>query len=114
MTYFIYISRGPICAAKIPFDDKNSPTHYQHLDEVDGNLLNRDVPSIKGVVVELDEHEMCIMQPGITDSKHDKLGPCCSILYMTTFKVEKLLHSSSSAQAHSLNLLKTADAYDVS
>ena len=52
------------------------------------------MPLIKGVVVELGEHEMCIMQPGITDSEHDKLGRCCSILSMTTFRVEKLHHDN--------------------
>ena len=111
---FIYIQFDRVYAATIPSNDKSSPTRYQHLDEVDGDLLNRDVPSIRGVVVDLGEHEMCIMQPGITNSEYDKLGPCCSILYITTFKVEKLLHSSSSAQARGLKLLKTADASDVS
>ena len=110
--YIFFLGDIPY-AALIPSNDR-SPTRYQALNEVDGALYHRQVASYSGLVVQLGEHEMCIMKPGSVQAKEGSLRPCHIILYMATFKVEKLLHSSSSAQDRGLKLLRTVDASDVS
>ena len=115
---FIYFQFQHLGAAWIPSD--GSPTRYQVLTEVYGDYYLRDGYPQSGLVVELGEHEMCIMMPFLTapDIPLEQLSddifnptPLRSILYMATFRVEKL---NSSDQACPPKLHKTDDASDVS
>lgn len=60
---FIYFYWDSLFAAWIPSDW--SPICYQALKEVSEDYFLRDMVSESGVVLDLGEHEMCIMNPGL-------------------------------------------------
>ncbi|KAL6314898.1 hypothetical protein AAG906_029116 [Vitis piasezkii] len=60
---FIYFYWDSLFAAWIP--SVGSPICYQALKEVSEDYFLRDMVSESGVVLDLGEHEMCIMNPGL-------------------------------------------------